>query len=190
MIGECENLDAFLANDLSPGDSDGFEAHLLVCDTCLVAVNEQRWIDGLLRSPARIELEPLPATLQEAVCNSILTRRRHARLVACGLAAATVLVVAVGWTVVLNRQSRVPDASQIAKGAVRDEERSSSPTLKERGMEKAPRATFVAGPDVLAVPVASRHPNVTIVRVYTTYQAGLAAKASADDAEADFFNGG
>jgi hypothetical protein len=52
------------------------------------------------------------------------------------------------------------------------------------------RATFVGGPDVLVVPVASRHPNVTIVRVYPTYQPSYDTQASVEPFELDNLNGG
>ncbi len=191
MIAECENLDAFLDAELSPAESDRFDAHMHVCEKCQEAVNQQRWIDALLCSPERFELEPVSAALSRSVLNSI-SRRRHARLVACGLAAAAVLVIAVGWTAALNRQATAPavNHNQVAEKAVRHDEPSPSPSLKGRGIAEAPRATFVAGPDVLAVPVASRHPNVTIVRVFPAYQSSLAPEAASDESDADYFNGG
>jgi anti-sigma factor RsiW len=189
MIAECENLDAFLDAELSPAESDRFEAHMHVCEKCQEAVNQQRWINSLLASQGRLELEPVLAALSGSVRNSI-SRRRQARLVACGLAAAAALMVAVGWTAVLNRQVTIPEVNQIVETSIRDDEPSTSPSLKGRGIAEAPRATFVAGPDVLAVPVASRHPNVTIVRVYPTYQSSLAPPDASDESDADYFNGG
>jgi hypothetical protein len=190
MSVECENLDAFLANDLSPVDSNCFEVHLHICDACREAVNEQRWIDALLASPQRLELERVPSALVRSVRDSILSRRRPARLIACGLAAAAVLVIAVGWRAVLNGPAKDPLAHQIAETAVRHNDPSPRSSLEGRGSEEASRAVFVGGPDVLAVPVASRHPNVTIVRVYATYQSSMASPAASDESDADFFNGG
>jgi anti-sigma factor RsiW len=189
MSAECEYLDAFLAEDLSPGDSNRFEVHLHRCDACRDAINEQRWIDALLGSPERLELEPVSPALAGSVRDSILSRRRQARLIACGLAAAAVLVIALGWMAVLNRQARGPAANQIAGTTLPDNE-PSNPSLKRIVTAEAPRAVFVGGPDVLVVPVASRHPNVTIVRVYPTYQSSFAAKATSDETDADYFNGG
>ncbi|HJS08444.1 MAG TPA: zf-HC2 domain-containing protein [Pirellulales bacterium] len=190
MSVECENLDAFLAGDLSPVDSNRFEAHLHSCDACREAINEQRWIDALLGSPERLVLEPVSSALTGPVRDSILSRRRQSRLVACGLAAAAVLVIAVGWTTVLNGPARDPVAHQVAETAVRDNESSPRPSVQGRGSEKPPRSVFVGGPDVIAVPVASRHPNVTIVRVYATYPSSMASPAASDESDADYFNGG
>ena len=43
-----------------------------------------------------------------------------------------------------------------------------------------PASTFVAGPDVIAIPVASPSPDVTIVRVYPIYEPDYAAQVSLD----------
>jgi hypothetical protein len=187
MNAECENLDAFLDGDLSPQDRERYHAHLRLCEACHDAARRQRWIDNLLSSPERLELELVPAELGQPVRN-LISRRRQARLVACGLAAAAIFVVAVGWTTVLNRQAGVAAINQIVKTSVVDSEPSPNPSLK--GRAEAQQATFIAGPDVLAVPVASRYPNVTIVRVYPTYQSSFAAHATSDESNADDFNGG
>jgi anti-sigma factor RsiW len=189
MIAECENLDAYLDAELSPNDFARYEAHLHVCETCREAANKQRWIDALLNSRERLELEPVSSALSRSVRYAV-SRRRRTRLAACGLAAAAVLVVAVGLTLVRNQQTRVPDVNQIVETSIRNDEPSPSPSLNGRGIAEAPRATFVAGPDVLVVPVASRHPNVTIVRVYPAYQPSLASKVTSDESDADYFNGG
>jgi hypothetical protein len=89
-----------------------------------------------------------------------------------------------------NRLATAPAVNQLTETATRNYEPSPSPSLKGRGNIEVPRAVFVAGPDVIAMPVASRHPNVTIVRVYPTYQSSLAAQAASDDSDADIFNGG
>jgi hypothetical protein len=190
MIAECENLDAFLDGELSLLESNRYESHLHVCETCREAVNQQRWIDALLGSHERLELEPVSPALRGTVCNSFALRRRQVRLVACGLAAAAAFMVAVGWTVVLSRPARIPISNIIVENVARADEPSPNPSLKGRGTAEASSATFVAGPDVLAVPVASRYSNVTIVRVYPTYQSSVATKATSDETDADYFNGG
>jgi anti-sigma factor RsiW len=189
MNDECENLDAFLDGELSRAKSDRYEGHLHVCKSCREALNQQRWIDGLLGSPERLELEPVSAALSRSVRNTF-SRRWKTQLAACGLAAAAVLVVAVGWTAVLNRQARIPISNQVIENVAREDEPSPNPSLRGRGMAEAPRATFVAGPESLAVPVASRHPNVTIVRVYPTYKSSLTSPATGDESDTDYFNGG
>jgi hypothetical protein len=130
------------------------------CPACRDAIDEQRWIDTLLRSSAAYE-EPAPATILESFRGS-RSRRRKAMLAACGLAAAAVLLMAAGWTVLRSRQAIGPTAAEVA---ISDDPGHAEPPAKP------PRATFVGGPDLIVVPVQSPHPDVTIVRVYRTYQA-------------------
>jgi hypothetical protein len=190
MSGECEDLDAFLADGLSPHDRVRYERHLAACETCREAANQQHWIDLLLSSPERLELERVSPALRSSVRVSIASRVRQARLVACGLAGAAALVIAVGWTVALSRHAAYSPADQIAETGNRDNEPSPSPSLRGRGKAEAPRAVFVGGMDVITVPVASRHPNVTIVRVYPTYQSTLASQSPSEESDADYSNGG
>jgi hypothetical protein len=192
MSVECDHLDAYLGGDLSPDDVVHYESHLVACETCREAVNQQRWIDALLSSPERLDLERVSPALSRSARNSVASRRRHARFVACGIAAAAALVLALGWTAVLmqDRNATRPAVNQVAETATRNYEPSPSPSLKGSGNIDAPRAVFVAGPDVLVIPVVSRHPNVTVVRVYPTYQPSLAAQAASDDSDAGIFNGG
>ena len=50
MNSNCNNLDAYLADDLSVDDAAAICRASAVCDDCREAVDEQLWIDGLLRS--------------------------------------------------------------------------------------------------------------------------------------------
>src|SRR5205809_939416 len=99
---ECENFDAYLAEDLPAKGELNFERHLPHCDACRDAIERQRWIDDLLQSPARLQVEPIPIHLIEVARASAARRHSRARFAACGLAAAAMLVVALGW-LELNR---------------------------------------------------------------------------------------
>jgi anti-sigma factor RsiW len=167
----CDNVDAFLADDLSPDAASRFGAHLEVCDDCRDAVEQQRWIDVLLSSPVSAELESPPATLLNRVHLLKTNGRRSTRLIAGGLAVAAAVLVAAGWTVVLNRQAR-DGAVVTVNDAVFSEPREST--------GEPPRSTFVGGADLIVVPVESRHPNVTVVRVYPVYQPEFTSQASVD----------
>ena len=190
MSHDCENLDPFLSDDLSDEATEHFEAHLAHCAVCRDAVDRQRWIDGLLTSPERIELESLPTALPYSMRTSIAWRRRKTSALACGLAAAAVLVVAVGWTALLSGQARGPGVREMASGPIGVAEPSPRPSVAGRETGEPPRATFVGGPDVIVVPVESRHPDVTIVRLFPTYKPSLASKANGESSDADHFNGG
>jgi anti-sigma factor RsiW len=174
---DCTSLDDFLLGELPADAASRFAAHLGQCAACREAVDQQRWIDGLLTSPIVHELESAPDWLGDSLRTRVLARRRRARLVACVFAAAAAVVFAVGWTE-LNRQA-LDDA---APGGVAG----NTPA----NLIEPPRATFVGGPDVLVVPVASRHSNVTIVRVYPAYRPSYDTQVNAERFEQDGLKGG
>lgn len=189
MNHECDDLAANLANELDEPAAARFAAHLEKCADCRDAVDQQRWIDELLSSAAGTQLESPPPALVESFRTSLARRRRQRTLLAYGLAAAAVLVVAVGWTAMLNRQANLPTTLQVENVAHNQTDDAVSP--------EPPRAIFVGGPDVIVVPLASRHPDVTVIRVYPTYQPTYAAQANIDEnptaddfASPHDFNGG
>ena len=92
----CNNLDAYLSDDLSGDERAIFESHLEECATCRDAVDEQQWIDDLLQSPERTQLERPSATILDSFRVSIAQRRRRVVQATCGLAAAATLLIAVG----------------------------------------------------------------------------------------------
>jgi anti-sigma factor RsiW len=171
---DCKNLDTFLSDDLSPADASRFTAHLDECENCRDAVDQQRWIDGLLCSPLATDVEAAPSSVTSRVASRATRRRRQIQLTACGLASAAAIVVAAGWTVKLNRQTSDPIG--IVNNDVPDAQ------AHNLAIAAPPRSTFVGGPDVIVMPVESRHPNVTIVRIYPTYQPDFSAQANAQTA--------
>jgi putative peptidoglycan lipid II flippase len=101
-------------------------------------------------SPARFSPERASREARERMNRprSLARRRRRLKLAACGLAAAAAVILAVGWTVVLNRQAIRPASSELAT--------SNASSQPERAA-KPPRATFVGGPDMIVIPVDSPH---------------------------------
>lgn len=154
---DCNKLDAYLADDLSVDDALRFESHVEECGACHQAVDEQHWVDSLLESPLRTQLERTPATL--LVRSSLSRRRRHLWPSACGLAAAAVLVIAIGW-LDLDRQAKLPPVSQPQELAVAE--------AVQKATRVESQATFVATTDAIAVPLESPSADVTIVQVYPT----------------------
>jgi anti-sigma factor RsiW len=169
---ECDNLDAFLSDELGAGAAARFEAHLTACDACREAIDEQRWIDALLRSSATLQDERVPNTVLESFRTRVARRRRRVTLAAFGVAAAAMVVVAAGWTLLLSRQAMVPAGLEVATSDV---------LSHDVPPAQPPRAAFVGGDNMIVVSVKSRHPDVTIVRVYPTYQSSYAAHSSAAD---------
>jgi predicted anti-sigma-YlaC factor YlaD len=163
MTSECNKLDAYLADDLPSGAATQYVQHLEQCESCREAVAQQRWVDDLLRSREIASLEPLPSELRNTLRKSITQRRRTARRFACSLAAAaTVAIVAIGWTLQSTHldNSRGLDRNRIAVHVASTSPDPRNPTL--------PRATFVSNGDTIVVPIESTHNDVTIVRLYPT----------------------
>jgi anti-sigma factor RsiW len=179
----CSNLDNYLLGDLSPADAAAFAEHLDGCEDCREAIDEQQWIDDLLQTSSRLETE-VPPQYIAAELRVVVASRESFRRLAVGIALATAAALLIAATWVLHH----PSASLPQHVATTTD----VPTAPE------PRqATFVAGGDTIAVPVKSRHPDVTIVRVYSTFQPADNSKMAAFQPESnnsnnltDFSNGG
>lgn len=177
MKPECDNLDAYLAQDLPDGAVARFEQHLDLCEACREALEEQSWIDGLLQSQTRVTLEPLPASLYESLHTRTAGRRQSvgvAQYVGYGLAVAAVLaIIAAGWTLVAPRPSNEPSAPPMANVPPTDPPpapptiRTASPAVKTSPFP----AAFVSSEDSIAVPLESADDEVTIVQVFPTTDA-------------------
>jgi anti-sigma factor RsiW len=164
MKSDCDNLDAYLANDLPAGAATHFVQHLNECSACHEAVAQQRWIDNLLHSNEFASIEPLPAGLRETLRRSNTKSRQTTHLIACGLAAAaTIAIVAVGWTLKLNRQAAVFRASTATQTTAQV-----NPLNPNSSNSASRRATFVSNGDTIAVPLESGDDEVTIVQLYPT----------------------
>jgi hypothetical protein len=172
-LDDCDNLDAFLLGDLAGSEAAAFRTHLSSCTACRESLDEQHWIDDLLRSPTIKELGSPSAALAESIRTSLVRRRRQRRRVACGFAAAAAVLVAVGWTSLTDRASR--DTSSNASRI--------DDALAETDVAPRP-AVFIGDEDVIVVPVASRYPNVTVVRVYPAYQPDAVVHPEVNDPSA------
>ncbi len=164
----CHQLDTYLAGDLSANDAAGFESHLATCADCRETVEQQQWIDSLLQSPARVELEHTPPVLVESIRSSVPQREQRKLRVVYSLAAAAVLLIGVGWFVLRERGVEPEEPATLSIATVSIEQASpAAPAIAT----KQPQATFVANADAIAVPVESLSDEVTIVQVYPTTEA-------------------
>ena len=180
MNRECDKLDAFLLGDLDGDEADGFARHLEACAACREATGQQRWLDGLLQSPVRAELEPVPEGITQTVHRSADRRSRRRRAAVGGLAVAATLAVAAGWTVWAGMWPQHPPAGQVAQSdgeLAGGQEPGGSPTarpqppnLEPQPSERITQAVVVGDEHTIVVPVESPYPNVTVVRVYREYK--------------------
>lgn len=155
---DCSKLDAYLIDELSADDVTRFESHLEACAACREAIDEQNWIDGLLQSPARAQLERTPARILDSVRTSVVQRDRRILRAVFGLAAAAVLLIGAGW-MALHQRVVHPKASATQEIAVVE---------AHLPAHAQPQATFVATTDAIVVPLESASSEVTVVQVYPT----------------------
>src|SRR2546423_15692546 len=92
---DCEKLDVYLAGDLSGGEVVRYESHVEECTACREAVDEQQWVEELLQSPARIQIECPPATILDSFHLSVAPRRRRVMQAAFSVAGAAVGLIPV-----------------------------------------------------------------------------------------------
>ena len=131
-----------------------------------------RWIDSLLRSEFATALETPPRGLVGSIRAVASRRRRQRRYIACGLAAAA-LMVAVGWIAMEMRSGNKINARVLndVASVTGIAQPSPSPSLQGRGPVEPPQATFVGTGNTIAMPLESGGPDVTIVQTYSTLDA-------------------
>jgi hypothetical protein len=149
--------------ELSSDERRAFVAHLKACPACREAVDEQRWIDELLRSDeaAKLEAAPNRSTI------GIRFRSRRRWLVA---AAAAAVFVAATFAVATRKPktvTREPALASVPSPAP------AAPELETPlpGADRAPAAAFVSAGSSIAIPVVSDDPQITVVQLYPTVTA-------------------
>ncbi len=172
MTDDCLKLDAYLIDGLPADEASQYAQHISECEACRDALEQQRWIDGLLQSETRVSLEPVPEQLRHSIRVTPLRPsdkaiRRRAVVVAAAAAAVVMVALATSFRpdqkhspitrppVARGLASNVPDKLPIA-----DQPAQITPEM--------PKAKFVSNEDVIAVPLKSEDANVTIVQLYQT----------------------
>jgi anti-sigma factor RsiW len=175
----CERLDDFLDGALAPPETAAFHAHLETCAACRDAVDQQRWIDGLLKSDAAAAIEALPAP-------RTIARPRRGRRRAVVAVAAAAAVVALTARLLFSHSAKQgpgegrPTAASHLPPSPTAEDAAERPSLAvERSAPSPPVAvrpgavggSFVSAGSAIAAPVASDDPQVTVVQLYPTVTA-------------------
>jgi hypothetical protein len=161
MKRECIQLDSYLAGDLSAQQAQLFELHVLECDVCREELRQQQWIDELLQSPVRLQLEPVPPKLTCATQLPSSKRQRRLLLAACGIAAS--LLIAAGLIALVTTDGAKPIASNSNRP------KPITPTIESSAPDPPP-ATFVSDENTITVPLTSTASDVTVVQVYPTLE--------------------
>ena len=173
----CELLDAFLDDELNAAEMASFEAHLSQCTDCRESVSQQRWIDCALRAD-ETATQSAPSAILAATAEAIVGVRRKQRLrrmLAGSLAAAASVALLAVWQ--LQTPNLAPGSAGGSVTMPVDVVQREATPRRSRGLEEEPRAsskiaaTFTAGGNGIAIPVASDSPDVTIVQFYPTTEA-------------------
>jgi anti-sigma factor RsiW len=169
----CQALDEYLAHDLTGEERARFEAHLPMCPSCQRTIREEQSLSFLLSSAIKT-LEGVPEDLCQRV-QQRLRRTRQQRIVAgVGALAASVIVALLLGRFVLRVPAPAP--SPQVQGKQQPPVPGAVPAVEHV------RVRFPAGAGVLAVPISSESPHVTVVQVYTDVHR---FSASRQDEEAD-----
>ena len=156
----CRLLHDYIAHDLTGDERTCFEAHLPSCLACRRIVQEEQALENLLSS-ALARLEPVPHDLIPRLQRRLRSVPR--RRVAAGIAAMAAAVVILAWLSrpLFLREVEIPAAMkhEVPQPRLADVD---PPRVNVR--VRFPRAARV-----IAIPVASDSPHVTVVQVYSRW---------------------
>jgi hypothetical protein len=155
---DCRYLAGYLEDGLTAAELQVFTDHLPHCPGCRQATEEHRRLDQLLERVG-LQSSPLPAGLVDRLERRLQKAQRWRRAAwVSGLAAA--LLVAAGVGVWLTRAPSLPERPvdpPVTRAAPAPPEKVIRPLVQVR----------VTSPDeVVAVPVPTRNPTVTILWLY------------------------
>ncbi len=168
-VRRCDQLDDYLCGWLSPDEAAAYEAHLVDCGSCREECASQRRIDRLL-AEAGAATAPVPAGLRSRVDGRVRAARRRRMLGWAGAVTAAGLAIAFGiWTtkntVFLPREGR--DTTQHASSEDHHIP-SVAPPAGAVPPAVAVQVTMIDPSSAIAMPVESRHPDVTLIRIFPT----------------------
>jgi anti-sigma factor RsiW len=164
----CEPIDVYLNGELLSTERTAFEIHLEQCAACRETVDQQAWIDALLRSDVAADVEAPQTVL-------LRPKSRARRWVVPAAAAAAVAAVAA--LLLLPRRMGTGEGLPPVVEHTRPKTEvivrnpSPSPSLRRRETSEPPAAAFVSSGAAIAIPVASADPQITIVKLYPTLTA-------------------
>lgn len=166
----CEHLDDYLLRDLSPELERAFNNHLADCNSCRMAVEQDRQIDGLLKSAANAipcSLE-LPARIQRDWQPP--SHRQWTKSIS--LVAALLVIGLLGWSF-LSRTSpnetalKQPVAEEVLPELIRmPSNEPKEPRSEIVNMKPVPPVRVEFPQDILGLPIDSGEPDITLIQVF------------------------
>ena len=163
----CNQLDEYLCGWLSPEEAAAFEAHLVDCADCQEDCALQRRIDRLL-ADGNAWITPVPVGLRSRVDRGIRTARRRRMLEWSSAIAAAAVALALGLWATAKHSFR--DGQEMAQRQTGEGNSPVAIVARSEPPVPAARVTMVDPSSAIVMPVASHHPNITLVRVYPTIQ--------------------
>jgi hypothetical protein len=155
---------------LPPDEAVDYQAHLADCTACREECALQRRIDRLLADGV-VAIAPVPARLRNRVDGGIRAARRRRVLGWAGAAAAaTAIAIALGIFATKKIAFSPREGRQTAQHSSAGND---IPPSVARATGTGPpaavaRVTMIDPSSAIVMPMESRHPNVTLVRVFPT----------------------
>ncbi len=157
----CQLLDDYLAHDLTGEEHARFEAHLPNCVACRRIVWEEQALKNLLTTAVE-RLEPVPGEVISRTQRRLRSVRRRRFAAGITMIAASIVILVFVSRPLFLREVEPP---QPAKHDL------PQPRLADVGPPPVDvRVRFPRAADVIAVPVASESPHVTVVQVYSSFR--------------------
>ena len=161
------NMQRDLYGELSPARRASLSVHLARCERCREAQAQLASIRAAMCGLAETS-EPLQAAMP-----SIDFGHRWAFPWRAGLAAAIVALCVGAWLAAGSLQTDTPAPPMIAQA------RPEPPATKTPDPRSLVKVTFDSPGDVIAVPIETANPNVTIVWIYPTMGTAKAPREAA-----------
>ena len=166
---KCDKLEEYLDGDLEGEELSGFREHLEGCPRCALEVNRQERLDRALSEASQGLAAPVGLIGHiEGEIETLEARRLTLRR---WTAAAALLVVGLGAGLLLIDRGEGPS---VVKPRAPEETAPSSPVIRQPAPDANPIATVKLSETSksLAVPVATREIDATIVFVYPVLASG------------------
>jgi anti-sigma factor RsiW len=166
----CDQLDEYLCGWLSPEEAASFEAHLADCTACREDCALQRRIDRSL-ADGNVWITPVPVGLRSRVDCKIRTARRRRMLGWASVIAATAGVsLALGIWATAPHSFMPRDGRETAQHLSGEGNGPAAILPRSEPPVPAAQVSMVDPSSAIVMPVESHRPNVTLVRVYQTFQ--------------------
>lgn len=152
----CELLNEFLNDQLDADGSQHFEAHLASCAACQAAVQQQQWIEDLLRSVGTAALEPVPVEGRRLLSQDLATARRRERvrqaMLGVATAAAALWLSAFLWSRSHDGGKSPPgQATPLAHRAAANDDQRTRPSMPSESVRSDSTATTLVIADAPSV---------------------------------------